>query len=122
MYVQLGTEGLASYHFKKHNSYISYAALPQMWRLVDETRQKLFLNESYDPETRTFIGNVVWSPEPVNGDSKWEHRMVFSEDLLEIESGEVIRYDANGSKREDSEKSIYGQHLFYEKLIGRYEL
>ena len=120
--MQLGTEGLESYHFEKDNSYISYAAAPSMWQLdngkpVPEKKQ--FQNESYNQETRTFTGIVEWSPVPFNGYSKQEYEMVFSEDLLEIEGGKVIYYDAGGHKQDESD--YYGQDFFYEKLTGRYK-
>ena len=119
VYVQCGMEGLASYHFETDESYISYASAPQFWQLSDGSTppdKKQFLSASYDVHTRTFEGTVDWSPLNFDGDSKWEYHMVFSEDLLEIEAGEIIRYDTEGKKREEVE--TFGRDIFYEKLIG----
>ena len=117
IYVQ-GTEGLASYHFAEQESYISYSAAPFFWRLDDGSPppvRKPFLNTSYDMETRTFRGIINWSPVNWNGNSKWVYRIVFSEDFMTIESGEVIMYDAQGE--ETAETHVYGQHLFYMRVF-----
>ena len=118
IYVQGGTEGLASYHFAEQESYISYSAAPFFWRLDDGSPppvRKPFLNTSYDMETRTFRGIINWSPVNWNGNSKWIYRIVFSEDFMTIESGEVITYDAQGE--ETAETHVYGQHLFYMRVF-----
>lgn len=122
VYVQGGKEGFESYHFGESGSYISYAAVPPSWQLDDGSclpKKKDFLNTLYDIQTRTFRGTVQWSTVNFGEDSKREYRMVFSEDLMEIEGGEVTRYDAEGKKRNKVE--TYGSELFYEmKLIGKY--
>lgn len=123
VYVQGGMEGLASYHFEKDGysfdrSYISYASAPPYWRLSNGSpppKKKHFENSSYDAHTKTFKGTVDWSPLNFNGDSRWEYRMVFSDNLLEIEGGEIVCIDAEGGNKEILS---FGRDIFYEKLIG----
>lgn len=112
-YVQGNTEGLASYHFNEEESYISYSAAPQSWRLDDGSPppvKKPFLNSMYDPGSRTFRAIVDWSGVNFGGDAKWIYRMVFSEDFTQIEGGEVLSYGAAGEKRR---WEAYEQNLFY---------
>lgn len=118
VYVQGHTEGLASYHFSEEESYISYAAAPPIWRLDNgqpPPEKKLFENCSFNPETRTFTADVNWTPVAFHGDAKWVYRIVFSEDFMEIESGEVKAYDDHEQKK--LPEHMYGLHLFYTKVL-----
>ena len=116
VYVQGGTEGLASYHFNEVESYISYSSAPPSWLLDDGSPppvKKLFLNASYNASTRTFSAVVDWSHVNFDGDAKWIYRMVFSEDFTSIEGGEVLSYGAEGEKRH---WHAYEEDLFYVRL------
>ena len=118
VYVQGNTVGLASYHFEEAGSYICYSSAPPFWRLDDGTpppERKPFENSSYDPETRTFRGVVNWSPVAFHGDSRWVYRIVFSEDFMAIEGGEVTAYQTQ--QEESSGVHLYGQHLFYVRVF-----
>ena len=50
------------------------------------------------PLARTFTAVVDWTDVNFDGDAKWFYRMIFSEDLSQIEGGEVLSYDADGQK------------------------
>lgn len=115
VYVQCDTEGLASYHFTEYDSYISYSSAPFYWRLEDGTlppAKKPFTNPTFDPSNRTFRAVVHWSPVSFAGDAKWVYTMVFSEDYMRIESGEVICFNAQG---ESTHTDSYGVHLVYKR-------
>ncbi len=116
VYVQSGTEGLASYHFNEEESYISYSAAPPYWRLDDGSappNKKPFLHSTYDPAIRSFRAVVDWSDINFGGSAIWIYRIVFSEDFMEIESGEVLSYGSAGQKRD---WHVYGQNLAYVRL------
>lgn len=116
VYVQCNTVGLASYHFDEVESYISYSSAPPQWRLDDGTpppERKPFENSSYDPESRTFRGVINW-PITFGEDSKWVYRIVFSEDYMQIDGGEVTAYKA---QEEPSDVHVYGQHLIYVRVF-----
>ena len=113
VYIQGGTLGLASYHFSEEESYISYSAAPPNWRLDDGSpppAKKPFLQATYDASCRTFRAVVDWSDNNFHGHAEWIYRMVFSEDFRTIEKGEVIAYEADGSK---GAWHAYEQDLFY---------
>lgn len=117
VYVQGQTVGLASYHFSEEESYISYESAPLIWRLDDGTpppEKKPFENASFNLETRTFTGDINWTPVSFNGDAKWVYRIVFSEDFMEIESGEVKAFDSSENTRSPHK---YGVHLFYARIL-----
>lgn len=116
VYVQGGTEGLASYHFSEAENYISYSAAPPNWLLDDNSPppvKKPFLNAHYDPSARMFTAVVDWTDVNFHGDAKWFYRMIFSEDFSRIEGGEVLSYGSAGDKRR---WHAYGQNLFYVRL------
>ena len=118
IYVQGGTKGVASYHFSEEESYISYSAAPPIWQLDDGSsppEKKPFEDISYDPLTRMFKGVVNWTPVSFHGDSKWVYRIIFSEDFLEIEGGEVTAYNTEGNKQNDVH--IFAYHLFYNRFL-----
>ena len=122
IYVQGNKEGLASYHFEEEESYISYSAAPPYWRLDDGTpppEKKSFEETSYDPDTRTFKAVVNWSPVAFHKDSRWEYRIVFSEDFLTTEGGEVTAYQSEG---QEGDVHIYGQHLVYKRVFDMEQL
>ena len=113
VYIQAGTVGLASYHFSQEESYISYSAAPPSWRLYDGSpppAKKPFLHATYDENCRTFRAVVDWSDNTFGGDAEWIYRMVFSEDFKTIEKGEVICYEADGSK---GDWHVYEKDLLY---------
>lgn len=116
VYVQSGTEGLASYHFEEEECYISYSAAPSSWRLDNGCAppiKKLFQNISFHASSRTFTAVVDWCAAAFAGDAKWIYRIVFSADYTKIESGEVLAYGAAGEWRS---VSVYGRDLFYVRL------
>ena len=122
VYVQLGTEGLASYHFSEEESYISYSAAPPSWRLDNGSsppERKPFLHSTYDPAIRTFRAIVDWSDVNFHGDAQWIYRIVFSDDFMSIEGGEVLSYDATGQR---GRWHVYRQQLFYTRQIKESDL
>jgi RING-finger-containing E3 ubiquitin ligase len=119
-YIQCETEGLASYHFPSiESSYISYES-PEclMWPTLDDGSRppprKYFINPSYNEGTKTFRGDIDWSPTKWDGEMLWRYKMVFSEDFLIIESGNLHSFDTNhnGNLKEVIEFGI-GQELDY---------
>ena len=113
VYIQGNQRGLASYHFEEGESYISYSTAPPFWRLDDGTsppERKPFENASYDPATRTFKATVNWRPVTFHNDSRWEYRIVFSQDFMTISGGEVTSYQGEGNL---SAIHKYRQQLFY---------
>lgn len=122
VYIQGGTEGLASYHFSEEESYISYSAAPPSWRLDDGSTppvKKPFLNSTYDPTIRTFRAIIDWSSVNFAGDAKWIYRMVFSEDFTIIEGGEVLTYGPAGERRM---WQVYEQNLYYIRQMKELDL
>ena len=61
---------------------------------------KYFEDCSYNEASRTFIGVIRWSEVTFGGDSRWEYRLVFSEDFQTIESGEVRSFDDQDNLRD----------------------
>ena len=101
VYIQGEEEGLASYHFPSiESSYISYESPNcSMWpTLEDGSRpppRKYFINPSYNEETKTFKGDIDWSPTRWESEMLWRYTMIFSDDLLFIESGDMHAFDNN---------------------------
>ena len=122
IYVQGGTNGLASYHFDSEDDcYISYAS-PECshWPdLEDGTRppvKKNFVNYSFDLAERIFTGEIYWTPVAWNGDKRWCYTMKFSEDFDTIESGQCITYNMV----EDGDQNRihrFGVQLVYKRLL-----
>jgi hypothetical protein len=117
LYIQAGSIGAASYWFDSNlsESYILYDPAVIGWRLDDGSLppvKKYFENPSYDPSTRTFQGVIRWEPVAFNGDSRWEYRIVFSENFTIIESGEVV------SHGETEKTHAYQRDLQYRIAIG----
>lgn len=121
-FMQGGRLGLASYHFISNDEmYISYESAPDAWRMDDGSpppARKPFESPAYDAESRTFRGNITWSPAPFNGDSRWEYEMVFSEDFNSILGGRVRAFDAGGRSRGSHR---FGTDLFYERCVEEVE-
>lgn len=125
-YVQrINSIGLASYHFRDDDqdgkkfgaSFIAYAhgVIPPGWVLGDGTpppSKKYFENPKFNLETRTFTGTVTW-PVNFNGDSRWEYRMVFSDDFCAISAGEVNSLDNLGNRHSHSYNMRQGFGLSY---------
>jgi len=116
VYVQGETVGLASYHFPSiENSYISYES-PEclIWPpLEDGSRpppRKYFINPSYNEETKTFKGDIDWSPTKWQGETLWRYIMVFSENLMKIDTGTVEHKNENGAITHITK---FGVALFY---------
>ena len=111
--------GMVSFHFESpDNCFISYesdacADWPPQLR-----GQVPFLDPVFDEETSTFTGHVDWSStplgpveDPVEGSmARWDYRMVFSEDMSEIEAGECKVLLTDGSEGEPQE---FGCDLHY---------
>ena len=53
---------------------------------------KQFRNASWDPQTRTFVGDIVWDPLLFNGERLWHWEIRFSADFEEAEGGEFKTY------------------------------
>jgi len=116
------SEGFASYHLSELESFISYSNAPDNWTLENGEKvppKKPFLNVSYDNVTRTFTGEIAWKI-PFGGDTLWKYRLVFSEDFVFIEDGNVQSFKDEGdltnhtefSKIKSSERLNY---FLYEK-------
>ena len=95
---------LLSFHFPTGPE-DSFLALPGCQRaerwfaLTDDTNQlhklpptKQFQNASWDLQTRTFVGDIVWDPLMFNGARLWHWEVRFSEDFEEAEGGEFKTY------------------------------
>lgn len=94
-------EGIASYHFDSEDyCYISYTNAPIDWKLDDGSElpaRKQFNDASYNANTRTFQGVVMWDT-PIGGALKWKYEMVFAEDLRSICDGQMQPYGPNGRR------------------------
>mmetsp|Transcript_19419 Transcript_19419/g.58694 ORF Transcript_19419/g.58694 Transcript_19419/m.58694 type:complete len:227 (-) Transcript_19419:65-745(-) len=101
--------GLASYHFVHEGeggAYISYEHGPEQWRLDDGSflpARKLFKDADYNPSTRTFTGQIEWTPTSFGGDARWKYTMVFSEAMDAIVGGSVKAFKPDGSASRDHE-------------------
>lgn len=118
VYVQGICKGLASYHFDSTEyCYISYSS-PRclMWpALSDGSRpplKKPFENHSFDPESRTFRGDIVWSPNSWENSILWKYEMIFSEDFDTIEGGCVKGYN---TEDEEPNCDYFGKELIYNR-------
>lgn len=99
VFVQFRQWGLASYHFHRGGSYISYSSTPLSWTLDDGSRppvRKSFEALLYDPETRTLTADVSWLPQTFNGDRLWKYTLVFDETFTTIEGGNVETFPEHG--------------------------
>ena len=100
IYVQGGTEGLASYHFGRCENYISYSnALCSCWR--DDAGNKFPLTKPFeqikvDSVKRIFEAVVSWTPTSVSGGTaQWKYKMKFNTDYKEIIDGTCSSVDAH---------------------------
>ena len=59
---------------------------------------KLFESENYDSDSKTFTGTINWSDSPIDGDVRWEYKIIFGEDFLQIIGGWVKSYDIEGTR------------------------
>ena len=60
--------------------------------------KKSFINTSFDPTTKTFIGELDFSSASVGGETLWKYRMVFSSGYQQIINGEINTFNENGDK------------------------
>lgn len=101
VFVQMGTLGLASYHFESEdNCYISYASAPPNWKLEDGTpvpEKKLWVDTSFDLATFTFRGRIDWDP-AFGGSSRWDYTIVFAENFSGVIGGRVATTELDGSQ------------------------
>jgi hypothetical protein len=76
--------------------------------------KKYFENESYNAETRTFKGKIVWSPLTFHGASTWEFTLHFDEDFTKItaEKSEKVGKNAYGKT---IQVYVYEVDLIYRK-------
>ena len=98
-----GSVGNASLHFQddaggyeQSGSYLSYANVDISSSLSNGTAppsEVYFENAYFDSATNTFTGDISWGNNTFDGDSKWVFTMVFSQDLLKIESGTKECFD-----------------------------
>ena len=106
----------------KLDSFISYSNAPDNWTLENGEKvppKKHFENVSYDNITRTFTGNIVWTI-PFGGDTLWKYRLVFTDDFVFIEDGNVQSFNEEGDLTNHTEfskiRSLERLHYFlYEK-------
>lgn len=59
--------------------------------------KKYFDNPVYDSAIKVFKGDINWGENTFGDASKWEYEMVFSQDLMKIESGYVKVFDIGGN-------------------------
>ena len=95
--------GDASYHFiSEENIFINWKhAEENGWKFDNGNffpEKKLFINTSFDPETRTFFGELDFSPDSVEGTTLWKYRMVFSEGYQQIIDGEYSAFNEKGEE------------------------
>lgn len=119
-------EGERSYHFSTEGSYISYAKYPSYVELSNGESlpaKKYFSNETYEADSRTFRGTIVWTPLTFYGVASWEYTLNFDEDFTKItakstrldknEEGEVIAtYNYGTYGLNYRRKRVWGVRIF----------
>ena len=93
--------GDASYHFvKEDNVFINWKHFKndtfENGFSLPETKR--FTNISFDPETRTFFGELDFSPDSVEGATLWKYGMIFSEGYQQIIDGEFSAFNEKGEE------------------------
>ena len=83
---------MASYHFEKEGSYISYETVETApWyspSCPKFPRKKFFQNFEYDPNRRTASAEISWEENPIfDNQVLWKYLWIFSEDFTRIEKG-----------------------------------
>ena len=58
--------------------------------------QKFFEDWEYDADTRTFKGDITWSPITFAGNNRWEYTAVFDAEFTKIESGTMECHHPSG--------------------------
>lgn len=118
VFVQRGGEGISSYHFDDiDNIYINFSK----WRpafvldcLKKVPDRKIFIETSFDLESRTFCGTIDWYPSTFGNNAKWVYEMKFSNDYKLISSGCVKTYHASGKL---SAVILFGHDLHYQASV-----
>lgn len=75
--------------------------------------KKVFQNPEYNSKNRTFKGTIDWTPTTMQGGTTWEYFMTFSEDLKNINRGEVVVKDNAGVILSHK---LYGKDLFFDRM------
>ena len=70
----------------------------------------MFIDPKYVEDTRTFTGRIDWQPTTFYGFDSWEFTMIFDKDFSEIEKGQIVKINKNGSK----ESKLYGKANSYQ--------
>ena len=83
---------MASYHFEKEGSYISYETVEKAWwyspSCAKFPKRKFFQNFEFDPNRRTASAEISWEDNPVfDNQVLWRYKWIFSEDFTRIEKG-----------------------------------
>ena len=100
--------GQASYHFQTkpfvnyENTDLSniFPAGHFQHDTITHGRHKYFENWKYQIETRTFLGDLIWTLSPSDLPLeiiKWKYTIVFNKNFSKIESGEVVHLNDAGS-------------------------
>ena len=103
---------MASYHFEKEGSYISYESVDKAWwynpSLAKFPRKKFFQNFEFDPKRRTATAEISWEDNPIfDNQVLWKYLLIFSEDFTRIENGFCRQFYRNDVGEVLVKKDIY---------------
>jgi hypothetical protein len=85
---------------------MSYSYKPEdekkkaVWKLDDGSPlpdQVKFTNTQYTKNDRTFIGTLIFEKTVGGGVASMDYTVVFSEDFLYVEGGQIVEKDVNGA-------------------------
>ena len=95
--------------------YIAYENSNEQHETADNKsvpKRKPFVGVSYDEESRTFSGRIVWTPTTFEGAQRWEFTMVFDEAFRSIVGGQRTAY---GNAGEVIEISTFAADLNFDR-------
>ena len=103
---------MASYHFEKEGSYISYERIEKApWyspSLPRFPRKKFFQNFEFDPKRRTASADISWEDNPIfDNQVLWKYVWIFSEDFTRIENGFCRQFYKNNVGKVLVKKDTY---------------
>ena len=103
---------MASYHFEKEGSYISYESVEKAWWYSPSSakfpRKKFFQNLEFDPKRRTATAEISWEDNPIfDNQVLWKYLWIFSEDFTRIENGFCRQFYKNDVGEVLVKKDIY---------------
>lgn len=103
---------MASYHFEKEGSYISYETVEKAWWYSPSSakfpRKKFFQNLEFDPKRRTATAEISWEDNPIfDNQVLWKYLWIFSEDFTRIENGFCRQFYKNDVGEVLVKKDIY---------------